>query len=152
MKRLRRRLPPIVLSRTIFAAVLLAVLLAYAIGNARGLVAWAVFASTIGFLYILVNPLFDLGYQVEFNDSVIRQRDRGYGWLIGRQPWTEVSLGTIKTFKYLEPTQSIYAESGERPVELTSHNEGRTRRIRLEPVAFNAADFGDLISLLERSR
>jgi hypothetical protein len=152
IKRLKRRLPPVVLTRTIVAILVLAALLAYAVDGAHNLIAWVIFAGTAGFMYFLVNPLFDLGYQVEFSDSTIRQRPRSYRWIVGREPWTEMSVTAIHSFKYLQPSQSIYRESRERPVELLSNEHGRTIRIQLEPIAFDPCDFDELICRLERPK
>ena len=103
----------------------------------------------VGIPYLLANLFTDLGYQIEYDGGVIRQRNRGIGWLIGRQGWVQVPFESIHAVKRLQPSQSIYRETGEGPIELVGNDCGQTRIIRVEPIAFDAAALDHLLCTVE---
>jgi membrane protease YdiL (CAAX protease family) len=150
MKRLRRKLPPIILSRTIFMTVVLVCLLWLSLDDPAKLKVWIIFTVLLGFPYFVVNLFFDLGYQIEFDNEVIRKRDRGYAWMVGRQAWTELPVASIHTVKRLQASQSMYrSASTENPLELVGYVKGRTQIIHLEPIAFESAGYDELVCLVD---
>ena len=149
MTRLKRKLPPVVLARSIFCCIVLGVLLVLSLGSAVEIGVWLAFALLVGFPYLLANLITDLGYQIEYDGAVIRQRNRGIAWLLGRQGWVQTPLASIHTVNRLEPSQSMYRESGARPIELVGHDGGQTRIIRVEPIAFDDAALDNLLCAVE---